>query len=55
VLYKLIRGAEQALNGFMSYIRRQRSGSQEFGDKSVHEDQADYHVVQVETDDEKQE
>ena len=55
VLYKLIREAEQALNGFMSYIRRQRSGSQEFGDKSVHEDQADYHLVQDETDDEKQE
>jgi four helix bundle protein len=54
-LYKLIREAEQALNGFMSYIRRQRSGSQEFGDKSVQEDQAGYYVVQDETDDEKQE
>ncbi|MEP7134686.1 MAG: four helix bundle protein [Chloroflexota bacterium] len=41
-LYKLIRQAEQTLNGYMSYIRRQRAGSQEYGDKSVHEDQADY-------------
>ena len=41
-LYKLIRQAEQTLNGYMNYVRRQRAGSQEFGDKSVHEDQADY-------------
>lgn len=41
-LYKLIRQAEQTLNGYMSYVRRQRAGSQEFGDKAVHEDQVDY-------------
>lgn len=41
-LYTLIRQAEQALNGFMAYIRRQRAGSQEYGDKKIHEDQADY-------------
>ena len=41
-LYKLIRQAEQTLNGYMNYVRRQRAGSQEFGDKAVHEDQADY-------------
>lgn len=30
------------MNGYMNYVRRQRAGSQEFGDKAVHEDQADY-------------
>jgi four helix bundle protein len=43
-LYKLIRQAEQALNGFMAYVRRQRAGSQEYGDKKIHEDQADYDI-----------
>ena len=43
-LYKLIRQAEQSLNGFISYVRRQRAGSQEYGDKKLHEDQADYEV-----------
>jgi len=43
-LYKLIRQTEQALNGFMSYVRRQRAGSQEYGDKKIHENQEDYEV-----------
>jgi four helix bundle protein len=43
-LYQLIRQSEQALNGFMSYVRRQRAGSKEFGDKKIHEDQADYDI-----------
>ena len=47
-LYKLIREAEQALNGFMSYIRHQRAGSQEFGDKAMHEEPADYVFEQPE-------
>ena len=41
-LYKLIRQAEQALNGFMAYVRRHRAGSKEYGDRKIHEDQADY-------------
>jgi four helix bundle protein len=41
-LYQLIRQTEQALNGFMAYIRRQRAGSREYGDKKLHADQADY-------------
>ena len=41
-LYNLIRQAEQALNGFMSYIRRQRAGAQEYGDKKISEEQQDY-------------
>jgi len=45
-LYKLIRQAEQTLNGYMNYVRRQRTGSQEFGDKAMHEDQAGYDVIQ---------
>lgn len=44
-LYKLIRQAEQALNGFMAYVRGQRAGSQEFGDKKLHEDQADFYIA----------
>lgn len=43
-LYKLIRQAEQSLNGFMSYVRRQRAGAQEYGDKKIREDQVDYEV-----------
>jgi len=49
-LYTLIRQAEQALNGFMAYIRRQRAGSQEYGDKKIHEDQADYDNPSAEED-----
>ena len=45
-LYKLIRHAEQALNGFMSYVRRQRAGVQEYGDKSIREDQDVYEITQ---------
>jgi len=45
-LYKLIRQTEQTLNGYMNYVRRQRTGSQEFGDKAVHEDQTEYDIVQ---------
>jgi len=41
-LYQLIRHTEQALNGFMSYVRRQRAGSQEYGEKMVREDRAEY-------------
>jgi len=48
-LYKLIRQTEQALNGFMAYVRRQRAGSQEYGDKKIHEDQADYETIADET------
>lgn len=45
-IYKLIRQAEQALNGFMAYVRRQRAGVQEYGDKSIREDQNVYEVMQ---------
>ena len=44
-LYKLIRQTEQALNGFMSYVRRQRAGVQEYGDKKIGESQTDYDVT----------
>ena len=46
-IYKLIRQAEQALNGFMSYVRRQRAGSQEFDDKKIHEDQSAYDLTVI--------
>lgn len=44
-LYKLIRHTEQTLNGFMSYVRRQRAGAQEFGNKRISEDSAEYDVT----------
>jgi len=44
-LYKLIRQTEQALIGFMAYVRLQRAGSREFGDKKIYEELADYEVV----------
>jgi four helix bundle protein len=47
-LYKLIRQAEQGLNGFIAYVRRQRAGSQDYGDKRVSEDQIDYDVSSFE-------
>ena len=50
-LYNLIRQAEKTLNGYMNYVRRQRAGSQEYGDKKVHEDQADYDVTSSENED----
>ena len=47
-LYKLIRQTEQALNGFMSYVRRQRQGAAEYGDRKIHEDQTEYYVSEDE-------
>jgi four helix bundle protein len=47
-LYKLIRQAEQALNGFMNYVRRQRAGVQEYGDKKVREDSVIYQLSEPE-------
>jgi len=41
-LYKLIRQTEQTLNGYMAYVRRQRAGSQEYGDKKLREDSVEY-------------
>lgn len=43
-LYKLIRKTEQTLNGYMAYVRRQRAGAQEYGDKKLREDAADYEI-----------
>jgi four helix bundle protein len=47
-LYKLIRQTEQALNGFMAYVRRQRAGSQEDGAKRIRDGQTDYDVTFLE-------
>jgi four helix bundle protein len=51
-LYRLIRQTEQTLNGYMAYVRRQRAGSQEYGDKKIHEDQAGYDVESFEDEEE---
>jgi len=50
-LYKLIRQAEQTLNGYMNYVRRQRAGSLEYGDKKLREDSAEYEVELYEEED----
>ena len=47
-LYKLIRQAEQSLNGFMAYVRRQRAGSQDYGDKRMSEEPRDYDISSLE-------
>jgi four helix bundle protein len=44
-LYKLIRQTEQALNGFVSYVRRQRAGSQEYSDKKIGESEINYYTT----------
>ncbi|MBI5966077.1 MAG: hypothetical protein HY863_21560 [Chloroflexi bacterium] len=51
-MYKLIRSSEQTLNGYMNYVRRQKAGSQEFGDKAIHEDQAEFDVTDYKEDNE---
>jgi four helix bundle protein len=43
-LYKLIRQTEQALNGFMSYVRRLRAGAREYGDGKIKEDRTGYDI-----------
>ena len=43
-LYKLIRQTEQTLNGYVTYVRRQRAGSQEYGDKKLREASAEYEI-----------
>jgi four helix bundle protein len=49
-LYKLIRQAEKTLNGYMSYVRRQRAGSQEYGDRKIREASADYEIEPIRED-----
>jgi len=39
-LYQLIRHNEKTLNGFISPVRRQWVGAQEYGDKRIHETSA---------------
>ena len=51
-IYKLIRQTEQTLNGYMTYVRRQRAGSQEYGDKKLREDSVEYEIVPFEEKDE---
>ena len=48
ILYNLIRQTEQTLNGYMNYVRRQRAGSQEYGDKKIHENQSGYGLLTLE-------
>jgi four helix bundle protein len=47
-LYTLIRQTEQALNGFMAFIRRQKAGASEFGDRVIREEPVRYFSVEDE-------
>lgn len=40
-VYKLVREAERTLNGYMNYVRRQRSGFKEYGDQAYMTSPAD--------------
>lgn len=47
-LYRLGRAAEQLLNGYMAYVRRRREGAQEYGDRSIRDDSAEYTLPEQE-------
>jgi four helix bundle protein len=48
LLYNLIRHTEQTLNGFISYVRRQRAGSLEYGDRKISESPVNYDETSLE-------
>ncbi len=48
-VYELIRKTEIALNGYMNYIRKQRAGREEYGDRSIREEHAKYHIDDTNT------
>ena len=48
-IHDLIRRTEIALNGFMTYIRKQKAGQAEYGTKYVREDQVEYIFQDQET------
>lgn len=50
-LYSLIRQTEQLLNGYMSYVRRQRAGTREYGDKKVQEENPVYALISLDDED----
>jgi four helix bundle protein len=47
-VYALIRRAESTLNGYMTYVRKQKSGAQEYGERAVREDSVFYMVDEFE-------
>lgn len=49
-LYRLIRQAERALNGLMSYVRRQKAGAQEYGEQKIREDETEYGAILLQDD-----
>lgn len=49
-IYSLIRKAEITLNGFMKYVRSQRTGNQEYGNKLVKEETALYSSLELNQD-----
>lgn len=40
--YSVESEAQKSLNGYISFIRRQRQGAGEFGDRALHEDESEY-------------
>ena len=49
-LYQVIRQVERALNGLMSYVRRQKIGAQEYGNQRIHESEPGYESTDLEND-----
>ncbi len=47
-LYQLIRQTERTLNGLMSYVRRQKAGAQEYGERKIHEPESGYEPAWME-------
>lgn len=41
-VYRLVRDAEKTLNGYMNYVRRQRSGHKEYGDQALRDESCKY-------------
>lgn len=51
-VYRLIRQTEQTLNGYMNYVRRQKTGSDLYGDRTVRDETADYDTRPTDSDSE---
>ena len=50
-IYALIRRAESTLNGYMTYVRNQKFGAQEYEERAIREDEALYFVDEFEEED----
>jgi hypothetical protein len=44
-LYALMRRTERALNGYINWVKSQRQGVAEYGDRAIREDTAQYFTL----------